>query len=214
MERRHRPRLLLADDHTLIAEGCKSFLEPEFEVVAVVNDGRAMLKAASELKPDVVILDIAMPNLNGLDAGEQLRRTSRNIKIVFLTMHIEPEVAAEAFRRGASAYLLKSSAAEELTLAVRAVLRGESYLTPLITKDTVTFLLRSGSSGKFEKRITARQSEVLQLLAEGKSMKEIADILQLKPGTVAFHKYKIMETLGLRTNAELLRYAIEHHMLG
>ncbi|MDT8069087.1 MAG: response regulator transcription factor [Terriglobia bacterium] len=204
----------MADDHTLIAEGCKSFLEPEFEVVAVVNDGRAMLKAATELKPDVVILDIAMPNLNGLDAGEQLRGALRNVKIIYLTMHIEPEVAAEAFRRGASAYVLKSSAAEELTLAVRSVLRGESYLTPLITKDTVTFLLRSGSSGMPEKRITSRQSEVLQLLAEGKSMKEIADILQLKPGTVAFHKYKIMETLGLRTNAELLRYAIEHHMLG
>lgn len=214
MEPRHRPRLLLADDHTLIAEGCKSFLEPEFEVVAVVNDGRAMLKAAQELRPDVVILDIAMPNLNGLDAGEQLRSALRNVKIVYLTMHIEPEVAAEAFRRGASAYILKSSAAEELTLAVRAVLRGESYLTPLMTKDTVTFLLRGGSSGNTEKRITSRQSEVLQLLAEGKSMKEIADILQLKPGTVAFHKYKIMETLGLRTNAELLRYAIEHHMLG
>ena len=214
MELRHRPRLLLADDHTLIAEGCKSFLEPEFEVVAVVNDGRAMLKAALELKPDVVILDIAMPNLNGLDAGEQLRAALRNVKVVYLTMHIEPEVAAEAFRRGASAYILKSSAAEELTMAVRSVLRGESYLTPLITKDTVTFLLRSGFGGKPEKRITSRQSEVLQLLAEGKSMKEIADILQLKPGTVAFHKYKIMETLGLRTNADLLRYAIEHHILG
>jgi DNA-binding NarL/FixJ family response regulator len=213
MEQRHRPRLLLADDHTLIAEGCKSFLEPEFDVVAVVNDGRAMIEAAIKLKPDVVILDVAMPNLNGLDAGEQLKQKLKYVKLVYLTMHIEPDVAAEAFRRGASAYVLKSSAAEELTFAVRAVLRGESYITPLVTKDTFEFLLRSGSSLSDKKRITRRQSEVLQLLAEGKSMKEIADVLNLKPGTVAFHKYKIMETLGLRTNAELLRYAIEHHML-
>jgi DNA-binding NarL/FixJ family response regulator len=213
MERRHRPRLLLADDHTLIAEGCKSFLEPEFEVVAVVNDGRKLLAAAAELKPDVVILDIAMPQLNGLDAGEQLKHSHRSIKLVYLTMHLEPEVAAEAFRRGASAYVLKHSAAEELVTAVRAVLKGESYITPLMTKDTVNYLLRSGSAFSEEKRITRRQSEVLQLLAEGKSMKEIADILSLKPGTVAFHKYKIMESLGLRTNAELLRYALEHHLV-
>ena len=213
MEKRHRPRLLLADDHTLIAEGCKSFLEPEFEVVAVVNNGRTMIEAALKLKPDVVILDVAMPDLNGLDAGEQLKQKLRYVKLIYLTMHIEADVAAEAFRRGASAYVLKSSAAEELTFAIRSVLRGESYITPLVTKDTFEFLLRSGSTLSDKKRITPRQSEVLQLLAEGKSMKEIADVLNLKPGTVAFHKYKIMETLGLRTNAELLRYAIEHHML-
>jgi DNA-binding NarL/FixJ family response regulator len=210
---RHRARLLLADDHTLIAQGCKSFLEPEFEVVAVVNDGRAMIEAAVKLKPEVVILDVEMPNLNGLDAGEQLKQKLRNVKLVYLTMHVEPDVAAEAFRRGASAYVLKSSAAEELVWAVRAALRGESYITPLMTKDTFAFLLQPESQGGGEKRITRRQSEVLQLLAEGKSMKEIADVLQLKPGTVAFHKYKIMESLGLRTNAELLRYAIKHHML-
>ncbi len=210
---RQKPRLLLADDHTLIAQGCKSFLEPEFEVVAVVNDGRAMIEAAIKLRPEVVILDVEMPKLNGLDAGEQLKQKVRNVKLVYLTMHVEPDVAAEAFRRGASAYVLKSSAAEELVLAVRAALRGESYITPLMTKDTFAFLLQPDSQGSREKRITRRQSEVLQLLAEGKSMKEIADILQLKPGTVAFHKYKIMESLGLHTNAELLRYAIKHHML-
>ncbi len=214
MERHHRARLLLADDHSMIAEGCKSFLEPEFEVVGIVNNGRELLKAAADLKPDVAILDIAMPQLNGLDAGEQLRHSMKSIKIVFLTMHLEPEVAAEAFRRGASAYVLKHSASDELILAVRAVLKGESYISPLMTKDTVNLLLQSGRSFGKEKKITRRQCEVLQLLAEGKSMKEIASILDLKPGTVAFHKYKIMEKLGLRTNAELLRYAIEHHMIG
>lgn len=213
MERHRRPRLLIADDHLLLAEGCKSFLEPEFEVVAVVPDGRALLKAAAELKPDVVILDIAMPNLNGLDAGEQLKQLMRSVKIVYLTMHLEPELAAEAFRRGASAYVIKHSAAEELVTAVRRVLRGESYITPLITKDTVDFLLRTGAQYKDEKQITKRQSEVLQLLVEGKSMKETASILELKPGTVAYHKYRIMDRLGLKTNAELLQYAIKHHMV-
>lgn len=213
MERHRRPRLLIADDHLLLAEGCKSFLEPEFEVVAVVPDGRALLKAAAELKPDVVILDIAMPNLNGLDAGEQLKHLMRSVKIVYLTMHLEPELAAEAFRRGASAYVIKHSAAEELVTAVRRVLRGESYITPLITKDTVEFLLRTGAQYKDEKQITKRQSEVLQLLVEGKSMKETASILDLKPGTVAYHKYRIMDRLGLKTNAELLQYAIKHHMI-
>jgi DNA-binding NarL/FixJ family response regulator len=210
---RHKPRILLADDHTLIAQGCKTFLEPEFEVVAIVNDGRAMIEAALKLKPEVVILDVAMPNLNGLDAGEQLKEKMKNVKLVFLTMHLEPDLAAEAFRRGASAYILKSSAAEELVLAVRAALRGESYITSLMTKDTFDLLLQHDPQSGPQPRITRRQTEVLQLLAEGKSMKEVADILNVKPGTVAFHKYKIMESLGLRTNAELLRYAIKHHIL-
>jgi DNA-binding NarL/FixJ family response regulator len=210
---RHRPRILLADDHTLIAQGCKTFLEPEFEVVAIASDGRAMIEAALKLKPEVVILDVAMPNLNGLDAGEQLKEKMKTVKLVYLTMHLEPDLAAEAFRRGASAYVLKSSAAEELVLAVRAALRGESYITSLMTKDTFELLLQHDSQSGPQPRITRRQTEVLQLLAEGKSMKEVADILNVKPGTVAFHKYKIMESLGLRTNAELLRYAIKHHIL-
>ncbi len=213
MERHRRPRILIADDHLLLAEGCKSFLEPEFEVVAVVPDGRALLSAAAELKPDVVILDIAMPQLNGLDAGEQLKHLMRSVKIVYLTMHLEPEVAAEAFRRGASAYVIKHSAAEELVIAIRRVLKGESYITPLITKDTVEFLLRAGEQYKEEKHITKRQSEVLQLLVEGKSMKETASILNLQPGTVAYHKYRIMDRLGLKTNAELIQYAIKHHLI-
>ena len=213
MENRHRARILIADDHKLVAEACKGLLEPEFEVVAMVTDGRALLQAAAELRPDVVILDISMPQLNGLDAGEQIKQKHRSTKLIYLTMALGPDVAAEAFRRGASGYVLKQCNAEELTIAVRRVLRGESYLSPLITKDTVEFLLRSRASYQEEKHISGRQSEVLQLLAEGKSMKEIAYILQLKPGTVAFHKYRIMDVLGIKTSAGLIEYAIKHHMV-
>jgi DNA-binding NarL/FixJ family response regulator len=213
MENRHRARILIADDHKLVAEACKGLLEPEFEVVAMVTDGRALLQAAAELRPDVIILDISMPQLNGLDAGEQIKQKHRSTKLIYLTMALGPDVAAEAFRRGASGYVLKQCNAEELTIAVRRVLRGESYLSPLITKDTVEFLLRSGASYQEEKHISGRQSEVLQLLAEGKSMKEIAYILQLKPGTVAFHKYRIMDVLGIKTSAGLIEYAIKHHMV-
>ena len=213
MERRNRARLLIADDHTLLAEACKSLLEPEFEVVGIVKNGREMVQEACGLKPDVVIVDIAMPQLNGLDAGEQLKRIVPSVKLVYLTMNLEPDIAAEAYRRGASGYVLKNSAAEELVTAIRRVLKGESYLSPSITKDTVRFLLRSGKPYEDENRITGRQSEVLQLLAEGMSMKEIGGILNLKPGTVAFHKYRIMESLGIKTNAELLQYAIRHHII-
>ena len=213
MESRHRPRVLIADDHKLVAEACKGLLEPEFDVIALVSDGRALLEAAAELRPDVVVLDIAMPELNGLDAGEQVKHRNRSTKLIYLTMTLDPEVAAEAFRRGASGYVLKQCNAEELVIAVRRVLRGESYLSPLITKDTVEFLLRSGATYQEEKRISGRQSEVLQLLAEGKTMKEIAYILNLKTGTVAFHKYRIMDVLGIKTTAALIEYAIRHHVI-
>jgi len=212
MELRHRARLLIADDHTLLAEACKSLLEPEFDVVGIVDNGRALLQLASELKPEIIILDIAMPQLNGLDAGKQIKHLLPATKLVFLTMNMSPEVAAEAFRRGASAYVVKSSAASELVRAIRRAMRSESYLSPDITKETVDFLLRSGTSQSLEKRLTPRQNEILHLLAEGMSMKEIAAVLNLKPGTVAFHKYKMMETLGLKSNAELLQYAIRHHL--
>ena len=214
MQLHHRARLLIADDHTLLAEACKNLLEPEFEVVGIVDNGQALLRRVVELKPEVVIVDIAMPQLNGLDAGEQIKHLLPATKLVYLTMNMSPEVAADAFRRGASGYVVKSSAASELIMAIRRALRSESYLSTLITKETVEFLLRSGRSFSEEKRITRRQSEVLQLIAEGMPMKEIASVLNVKPGTVAFHKYKIMENLGLRNNAELLQYAIKHHMTG
>jgi DNA-binding NarL/FixJ family response regulator len=214
MEHRHRAKLLIADDHTLLAEACKSFLEPEFEVVGIVDNGRALLRLVLEVRPDVVILDIAMPQLNGLDAGDQIKRIAPATKLVFLTMNMSPEVAAEALRRGGSAYVVKTAAADELVRAIRRALKSESYLSPSITKETVDFLLRSGSSQPDRKRITARQAEVLQLLAEGMSMKQIASVLNLKPGTVAFHKYRMMEILGLKSNAELLQYAIKHNLIG
>jgi DNA-binding NarL/FixJ family response regulator len=214
MEQRHRARLLIADDHTLLAEACKNLLEPEFEVVGIVDNGRALIRMAGEMKPEVVILDIAMPQLNGLDAGDQIKQLLPRTKLVYLTVNMSPEVAAEAFRRGASGYVVKTSAAAELITAIRRALNSESYLSPLITKETVDFLLRGRHPYVAEKRITQRQSEVLQLLAEGKSMKEIADVLDVKPGTVAFHKYRIMETLGVKTNAELIQYALKHHLIG
>jgi len=205
--------LLIADDHTLVAEAIKSILEPEFQVIGIVNNGRDLLQIAGELKPDVVIIDIGMPQLNGLNAGEQLKRLLPSCKLVYLTMNMSPEVAAEAFRRGASGYVVKSAAAGELVTSIRRALRSESYLSPLITRDTVDFLLRGGKSFNSEKRLTRRQSEILQLLAEGMSMKEVANVLNLKPGTVAFHKYNLMQTLGVKTNAGLLQYAIKHHLI-
>ena len=213
MEPRHRARLLIADDHTLVAEACKSLLERDFQVVGIVNNGRELLRVAPELKPDVVILDVAMPQLNGLDAGEQLKRLLPSCKLVFMTMNMAPDVAAEAFRRGASGYVVKSATAAELVTAVWRALRSESFLSPLITKDTVEFLLRQGTSLSEERRLTPRQNEILQLLAEGMSMKEIASVLNLKLGTVAFHKYNLMQTLGVKTNAALLQYAIKHHLI-
>lgn len=209
-----RTRILIADDHALVAEACQHLLEPEFEVVAIVGDGNAVLKAAAELCPDVVLLDISMPQLNGLDAGEELLRKNRKLKLIYLTMNTHADVAAEAFRRGASGYVLKHCSHEELTIAVRQVIRNQSYLSPLITKETVEYLLRSEETFQAEKKLSGRQSQVLQLLAEGKSMKEVAYLLEVRPGTVAFHKYKMMDMLGIKSNAELIEYAMRQHMVG
>jgi DNA-binding NarL/FixJ family response regulator len=206
------PRVLIADDHQLLADACKSLLEPEFEVVGVVTDGRSLVTAATELKPDIIILDIYMPHLNGLDAGEQVKQKLPRVKLVFLTMTTAANIAAEAFRRGASAYVLKQTTGDELLLAVRKVNQGASYLSPLVAKETVNFLLNQESGLGGERQITMRQSEILQLLAEGLSMKEVANILDVKPGTVAFHKYRMMEMLHIKTNAELLQYAIKRQM--
>ena len=212
-EPRPAARILIADDHQLLGEACKSLLEPEFLVVGVVTDGRDLADAVAAYKPDIVLLDIYMPLLNGLDAGEQVKKKCRGIKLIFLTMTLAADIAAEAFRRGASGYVLKQSASTELLLAVRKVNRGESYLSPLIAKETVTFLLNKREPFAEEKRITKRQSEILQLLASGLSMKQVASVIDVKPGTVAFHKYRMMETLNITTNAELLGYALKHQMI-
>jgi DNA-binding NarL/FixJ family response regulator len=206
-------RILIADDHQLLADACKNLLEPEFLVVGTVADGRHLADAVAELKPDIILLDIYMPRLNGLDAGEQAKKKHPEIKLMFMTMTQAADIAAEAFRRGASGYVLKQSAGTELLLAVRKVNRGESYLSPLVAKETVTFLLNKRESHAEEKRITCRQSEILQLLAEGLSMKQVANEIDIKPGTVAFHKYRMMETLNISTNAELLGYALKHQMI-
>jgi DNA-binding NarL/FixJ family response regulator len=188
-------------------------LEPEFLVVGIVTDGRDLVNATAEFKPDIILLDIYMPRLNGLDAGEQIKKTNPRIKLVFLTMTMEADMAAEAFRRGASGYVLKQSAGTELLLAIRKVDRGESYLSPLIAKETVRFLLNKGDRYTEEKRITPRQSQILQLPVEGMSMKQVASEIDVKPATVAFHKYRMMETLNIKTNAELLGYALKHQMI-
>jgi DNA-binding NarL/FixJ family response regulator len=212
-EQRPAARILIADDHQLLADACKNLLEPEFLVVGTVADGRYVADAVAELKPDILLLDIYMPRLNGLDAGEQVKKKHPEIKLVFLTMTLAADVAAEAFRRGASGYVLKQSAGTELLVAIRKVNRGESYLSPLVAKETVTFLLNKKVPHNEQKKITRRQSEILQLLAEGKSMKQVASEIDVKPGTVAFHKYRMMETLNITTNAELLGYALKHQMM-
>ena len=210
----NRPRILIADDHTLVADLCTKLLETDFEVVGAVSNGRAMVRAASALKPDVIVVDIAMPVLNGLDAAQQVKEILPTVKVVFVTMNADIELAAEAFRRGASAYLLKTCAASEMLIAVREVLNGRSYMSRASCKDDVDFLRRKEKKlVEEDERLTERQREVLQLLAEGKVMKEIADILNMTTRTVAFHKYRMMETLGAKSNAELVRYAIRHHIV-
>ena len=200
-----RPRILLADDHAILLEAFKALLEPEFEVVGTVTDGRALLVECARLNPDVVLIDISMPLLNGLDAGRQLKAQQRSIKLIYLTMNPDPDLAAEALRLGASGYLLKSSAASELTQAIREALRGRVYVTPLITRELVGSLIERRPGPE----LTTRQREVLQLLAEGRSMKEVGRILNVAPRTVAFHKYRMMEQLRLKTSAELVQFAVK-----
>lgn len=204
-----RAKILLADDHVLIAQALTHLLAAEFDVVGTVSDGRALLKMAGELKPDVVVVDIGMPLLNGLDAAEQLKTFHPQIKIIFLTQNREPRFAVEAFRRRASGYLLKDSAASELTLAIREALRGRSYVSPVIAKGMVDETTVSHEPPTPGRDLSGREREVLQLLAEGKSMKEVAAVLDISPRTVEFHKYRIMELLGVKTNAELVQQAIK-----
>jgi len=207
-----RHRLLLADDHTLLLGAFEKLLSAECEIVGQVGDGRALVAAAEALKPDLIVLDISMPLLNGLEAGRQIKQKLRNIKLVFLTMNEDPNLAAEAFRLGASAYVLKRSVASELTTAIREVMQGRSYITPLVAEGLVESLQHVDQRTPGDE-LTPRQREVLQLLAEGKSMKEVASVLNLSPRTVAFHKYRIMEQLRVKTTAELVQYAVRHHIV-
>jgi DNA-binding NarL/FixJ family response regulator len=209
-----RPRLLLADDHTLVLEGLRKLLEPEFGPVETVEDGRALLRKAQQLKPDVVLLDISMPLLNGIDAARQLRKVLPETKIIFLTMHADPAYVTEAFRAGASGYLLKRSAASELLNAVREVLKGRSYVTPLVARDMLRSVLEAPARrANSPKDLSERQREILQLVAEGHPSKEIAGLLNISVKTIEYHKARLMERLGLRTTAELTKYAIQHGLV-
>lgn len=201
-------RILLADDHTLVAEAFKRLLEPEFEVVGTVADGRALLRAAPELKPDVVLVDLNMPLLNGLDASVQLKQALPKIKIIVLTMNEDPEIAASTLSKWASGYLFKKSAGSELLKAVHEVLRGGRYITPVL-QDAIEELASRQSRPDSARSLTPRQREVLQLLAEGHTMKQAASILHVTTRTVAFHKYRIMQDFGLENNSDLLRFAMK-----
>ena len=203
-----KPRILLADDHTLVLEGFRRILEGHYELVGTVGDGYALLEAAKTMQPDIVILDISMPLLNGIDAAAQLKKICPKAKIIIVTMHANTDYVRSAFEAGASAYVLKRSAVDELEQAIRAVLEGHSYITPLITKELVDVFLATGSEKSGG--LTPRQREVLQHLAEGRTAKEIANLMNITPRTVEFHKGQIMDHLNLRTTADLIKYALTH----
>jgi DNA-binding NarL/FixJ family response regulator len=210
----NRPRVLLADDHRMVAEGLKSLLGEEFELAGIVEDGRALLKAARELRPDVIVADISMPELNGIDALVQLKRDDPSVRVVFLTMHRDVAYARRALEAGAAGFVLKHSAPAELVLAVRAALQGRTFVTP----DLAAELLKSSKRDPQAQAdplaaMTPRQREILQLFAEGKSAKEIASTLNISPRTVEDHKYRLMESLGIESSAELVRFAVKHGLI-
>jgi DNA-binding NarL/FixJ family response regulator len=208
-----RARILIADDHAMLLDAFSKLLGTEFDVVGTAGDGRALLEAALRLKPDLIVTDIGMPRLNGLDACEILKKSLPRAKLIFLTVSEDPDVAEEAMRRGANGFLLKKSAASELFDAIRAVLDGKTYLTRLVTREpAANFVSRAKRRGA-QPVLSLRQREVLQLLAEGRLMKEAADALNVTSRTIAFHKYSIMQHLGLKTSAELVQYAMEHGLL-
>lgn len=205
-----KPRILLADDHALVIEGFRRILEGPYELVGTVGDGRALVEAAKRLQPDIVILDVSMPLLNGIDAAAQLKKCCPTVKVIVVTMHADREYVRSAFEAGASAYVLKRSAVDELEQAIRAVLGGHSYITPLITQDVVdVFLAKTGEKAGGD-ALTLRQREVLQLLAEGRTAKEIANLLNISSRTVEFHKGQILAQLHLQTTADLIKYALTH----
>jgi DNA-binding NarL/FixJ family response regulator len=206
-----KPRVLLADDHKIVIEGLKNLLKDDFEIVGSVEDGRALVEQASTFHPDVIVADISMPQLNGIEAARQIKKTDKTIKIVFLTMHPDATYAANAFEAGASGFVLKHSASSELIRAIHEAIKGRTYVTPLIAGDLIRTYQKGDSPEKeLLKKISPRQREILQLLAEGRTAKEIASILDISTKTVEFHKYKMMEQLKIKTSAELVHYAMKH----
>lgn len=206
-----RPRVLIADDHGIVAEGLRSLLEKSCDVIGIVQDGRELLVEAQKLNPDVVVLDIGMPLLNGLDAAERLKVSLPTAKLVFLTMKDDANLAAAALNLGTVGYVLKNAAASELLKAVSEVLQGRPYVTPKLRPEN--WAVREARARQFSKELTPRQQEVLQLLAEGRPMKEIADILKVSEKTVMFHKYHIMQSYNLKSNADLVLFALKRHLI-
>jgi DNA-binding NarL/FixJ family response regulator len=207
------PRVILADEHTILLEALHKLLESKCDVRGTATNGRALLQMARVQKPDLIVLDVTMPILNGLEAARQLKSCMPDVKIIFLTMQEDPAIAQEALRLGASGYLLKKSTGMELFKAIRDALSGRTYFTPSIVQRMERSFIRDPWESGRPKSLTPRQREVVQLLAEGKTMKEVADLLHVVPRTVAFHKYRVMEELELKTNAGLLQFAIKNHMV-
>jgi len=206
--------VLLADDHSIVIDGLRHLLEPDFTVVGAVADGRALIVATRELKPEVVVADVSMPILNGIEATRQIRQTDQHVKIVFLTMHSDVVYAAEAFQAGGSAYVLKSSPGTEIVTAIREALAGRMYVTSAVDRRSLeTQIQRAGSSPPGVRHLSLRQREVLGMAAGGQSTKQIADSLSISPRTVEFHRYHAMKSLGLHTIAEVVQYAIKHHFV-
>ncbi|HKO98699.1 MAG TPA: response regulator transcription factor [Pyrinomonadaceae bacterium] len=204
-----RARIILADDHNILVDAFKAFLQPHFDVVATFSNGQRLVEDAPALAPDVIVLDVGMPIMNGLIAGQRLKQRLPRVKLIYLTMNLDPDVAAEAFRLGASGYLVKTSAASELVHAINEALLARSYVTPVMTKDMDGSFVKNFKQRKIPHQLTLRQREVLQLLVEGRSMKEAAYLLNVTPRTVAFHKYTMMDQLQLKSSAELIQFAMK-----
>jgi DNA-binding NarL/FixJ family response regulator len=209
-----KPRVLLADDHKIVLEGLRSLLQSEFDIIGEVEDGRTLVSEAERLRPELVVADISMPNLNGIDAARQIKKIDERIRIVFLTMHADVTYAAGAFEACASGFVMKHSAPQELILAMREAMKGQTYVTPMIAGDLIgVFQSSAPRKGELKAALSPRQREILQLIAEGKSIKEVAATLRISTRTVEFHKYRIMEQLNLKTSAELVQYAVKHGII-
>jgi len=209
----NRPRVLLADDHRMVTEGLKRLLSDDCDLVATVEDGHSLVAAAKKLRPDVIVVDITMPHLNGIDAIARLKKIDPHVKVVFLTMHKNATYARRALEAGATGFVLKHSAPEELVIAIQAALKGETFITSALAGDVLQEIRHKATETRSGQLVTPREREILQLLAEGRSAKEIAEALSISPRTVEFHKYHMMETHGLHSSAELIHFAIKQEIV-